>query len=87
MTSRLDEPNEGSLTSVHEGEGAASLDLISWGKQTARTSQLLCEGALTLLLSTSVREVWDGLVRAGLEWEDEFTRVPEHRARSSAKRG
>jgi hypothetical protein len=45
----------------------------------ARTTQLACEGAVSLLLKTSVREVWDQLVRAGLEWEDEFTRVPEHR--------
>jgi len=45
----------------------------------ARTTQLACEGAVSLLLRASVREVWDQLVRAGLDWEDEFTRVPEHR--------
>jgi hypothetical protein len=45
----------------------------------ARTTQLACEGAVSLLLKTSVRELWDQLVHAGLEWEDEFTRVPEHR--------
>ena len=78
MTSQVDEPDESSLRSASERGGAASTDLVTLGKQWTRTSQLVCEGALSLLLSTSVRDVWDGLVRAGIEWEDEYTRVPEH---------
>jgi hypothetical protein len=79
MTNQVDEPDKRSLKSAGEGV-AASPDLASSGRQLIRTSQLLCEGALSLLLSTSVRDAWDGLVRAGLEWEDEYTRVPERPA-------
>jgi hypothetical protein len=80
MTSHVDEPVKPSLKSASEPGGEAPPDLATVGKQFTRTSQLFCEGALSLLLKTSVRDVWDGLVRAGIEWEDEYTRVPEPRA-------
>jgi hypothetical protein len=53
----------------------------------ARSAQLTCEGALRLLFSTSARDAWDRLVRAGLEWEDEYTPVSEHGGRQRGERG
>jgi hypothetical protein len=53
-------------------------DLVNLG-QAARATQLACEGALSLLFRTSLRDVLDRLVAAGIEWEDEFTRVPADR--------
>jgi len=50
-------------------------DLVNLG-QAARATQLACEGALSLLFRTSLRDVLDRLVVAGIEWEDEYTRVP-----------
>ncbi|MBV9581042.1 MAG: hypothetical protein JO057_20880 [Chloroflexi bacterium] len=46
----------------------------------ARNTRLACEGALSLLLNSSVRDLWDQLVRAGIEWEDTYTRVPAPRS-------
>ena len=80
MTSQVRESDTSGAMSPREQERPASPpDLMDSGLMFARTTQLACEGAVSLLLKTSVREVWDQLVRAGLEWEDEFTRVPEHR--------
>jgi hypothetical protein len=86
MTSHFDEPDMSSLSPAYGRAGAASPDLASLGRQWTRTSQLACEGALSLLLSTSVRDAWDGLVRAGIEWEDEYTRVPERRTHNPSGR-
>ncbi len=80
MTSQVREPDDSVAGEAQERESRAGPpDLMDSGLLFARTTQLACEGAVSLLLRTSVREMWDQLVRAGLEWEDEFTRVPEHR--------
>jgi hypothetical protein len=77
MTSQVREPDESASGTAQERERPASPpDLVDSGLLFARSTQLACEGALSLLLKTSVREVWDQLVRAGLDWENEFTRVP-----------
>ena len=39
----------------------------------ARTAQLAAEGALSLILRTSIRDVYDRLIFAGIDWEDEHT--------------
>jgi hypothetical protein len=85
MTSQV-EPDKSSLRPASQRGGAPSQDLVTLGKQWTRTSQLLCEGALSLLFSTSVRDVWDGLVHAGLEWEDEYTRVPQRHTHNRSDR-
>jgi hypothetical protein len=46
-----------------------------------REMQLATEGAMSLLLNVSVSEVFENLVRAGREWEDEFTAQPPRRRR------
>jgi hypothetical protein len=64
-----------------ERESTASPpDLLDSGLYYARNTRLACEGALSLLFKSSVRDVWDELVRAGIEWEDRYTRVPQSRA-------
>jgi hypothetical protein len=45
----------------------------------AREAQLACEGAVSLMLSHSVRDVVDQLVQAGRDWEDEYTSRPARR--------
>ncbi|HYW90094.1 MAG TPA: hypothetical protein VFB50_20140 [Chloroflexota bacterium] len=45
----------------------------------AREAQLACEGAVSLMLSHSVRDVVDQLVQAGRDWEDEYTSRPVRR--------
>jgi hypothetical protein len=45
----------------------------------AREAQLAAEGAVNLVLSLSVRSVFDQLVQAGREWEDEYTSRPARR--------
>ena len=47
----------------------------SWGflPRPVREMQLAAEGALILLLHLSPRRAFDRLVRAGREWEEEFT--------------
>ena len=80
MTSQVREPDDSATMTPREQERRVGPpELMDSGMLFARTTQLACEGAVSLLLKASVREVWDQLVRAGLEWEDEFTRVPEHR--------
>jgi hypothetical protein len=80
MISQTDEPVES--TSMMESQGsAASADLVDAGMHYVRHSRLACQGALSLLFKASVRDIWDGLVRAGIEWEDRYTRVPAPRAR------
>jgi hypothetical protein len=46
-----------------------------------RECQLATEGAVSLMLGLSVRDVFDNLVRAGREWEDEYTSRPARRRR------
>ncbi|MBV9328716.1 MAG: hypothetical protein JO352_33820 [Chloroflexi bacterium] len=80
MTSQAHESEQsGPITELELAGGAASLSIADSGLQAARNTRLACEGAVSLLFSTSVRDVWDQLVRAGIEWEDKYTRLPEPR--------
>jgi hypothetical protein len=45
----------------------------------AREAQLAAEGVVSLALSLSVRDVFDQLVQAGREWEDEYASRPVRR--------
>jgi hypothetical protein len=45
----------------------------------AREAQLAAEGAMSLVLNLSVRDVFDQLVQAGRDWEDEYTSRPVRR--------
>ena len=46
-----------------------------------RECQLAAEGVISLLFKTSARDVLDNLVRAGREWEEEYTSQPVRRRR------
>ena len=46
-----------------------------------RDMQLAAEGAVSLLFNASPSEVFDNLVRAGRDWEEEFTSQPPRRRR------
>ena len=46
-----------------------------------REMQLAAEGAMSLLLNTAPTDVFGNLVRAGRDWEDEFTSQPPRRRR------
>jgi hypothetical protein len=45
----------------------------------AREAQLAAEGAMSLAFSLSVKDVFDQLVQAGRDWEDEYTSRPARR--------
>ena len=45
----------------------------------AREAQLAAEGAFSLMLNLSMREMFDQLIRAGREWEDEYSSRPSRR--------
>ncbi len=45
----------------------------------AREAQLAAEGAMSMMINVSVRDVFDQLVRAGRDWEDEYTSRPARR--------
>ena len=69
------DPESGSGPAPRRARRESRPDLVNLG-QAARATQLACEGALSLLFRTSLRDVLDRLVVAGIEWEDEYTRVP-----------
>jgi hypothetical protein len=52
--------------------------LLQW---YVRDMQLAAEGAVSLLFNASPSEVFDNLVRAGRDWEEEFTSQPPRRRR------
>ena len=85
MTSQVHEQETSELGYEQEHRAAAP-GLVDSAMLLGRSAQLTCEGALWLLFSTSARDVWVRLVRAGLEWEDEYTRMSEHRRRQRAER-
>jgi hypothetical protein len=60
---------------------APNADAVRMAQYYMRECQLATEGAVSLLLSLSVRDVFDNLVRAGREWEDEYTSRPARRRR------
>jgi hypothetical protein len=87
MTNQARKQETSELGWEHEQERRAPPPgLLDSGMLFARSAQLTCEGALRLLFSTSAPDVWDRLVRAGLEWEDEYTRVSEHGGRQRGER-
>jgi hypothetical protein len=47
----------------------------------AREFQLATEGAMSLLFKLSLHDAFGALVRAGRDWEDEFTAQPPRRRR------
>ena len=46
-----------------------------------REMQLATEGAVSLLFKMSLSDAFDALVRAGRDWEEEFTSTPPRRRR------
>ena len=65
MTSQAREPeNSAAMTPREQERRANAPDLMDSGLLFARTTQLACEGAVSLMLKTSVRELWDQLVHA-----------------------
>ena len=46
-----------------------------------REAQLATEGAMSMFVNMSIRNVLDTLVQAGREWEDEYTNRPPRRRR------
>lgn len=80
ITSQVHE-QETSEPGYEQERRAARQGLVDSAMLLARSAQLTCEGALCLLLRTSARDLWDTLVDAGLEWENESMRVSEHRGR------
>jgi hypothetical protein len=52
-------------------------------QHSLRTAQLAAEGAMSLLFELSLKDALDVLVRAGRDWEEEFTRQPTPRRRGA----
>ena len=50
-------------------------------QQYLREAQLAAEGAMSLMFHFSVRDALDQLVRAGRDWEEEYTSQPMRRRR------
>jgi hypothetical protein len=46
-----------------------------------REAQLAAEGAMSVMLNLSLSDLFDQLVEAGRQWEDEFTSQPQRRPR------
>ena len=45
----------------------------------AREAQLAAEGAFSMVLNLSMRDVFDQLIQAGRDWEDEYASRPARR--------
>jgi hypothetical protein len=54
-------------------------DSLYMMQRYAREAQLAAEGAFSLMFSLSVRDVFDQLVQAGRDWEDEYASRPTRR--------
>jgi hypothetical protein len=50
-------------------------------QRTVREAQLAAEGAMSLLFKVSLSDAFEQLVRAGRDWEEEFTSAPTRRRR------
>jgi hypothetical protein len=64
-------------------------DSLYMMQRYAREAQLAAEGAFSLMFSLSVRDVFDQLVQAGRDWEDEYGRCGDciwRRARGNKRR-
>jgi len=72
---------------THRGSGARHLPAVDLGEPVwmmqryLREMQLATEGAASLLFKLSLSDAFDALVRAGRDWEDEFTAQPPRRRR------
>jgi hypothetical protein len=72
---------------THRGSGARHLPSVDLGEPVwmmqryLREMQLATEGAASLLFKLSLSDAFDALVRAGRDWEDEFTAQPPRRRR------
>jgi hypothetical protein len=60
---------------------AASVDPGRLAQRYVREAQLAAEGAMSLLFKLSLSDALEQLVRAGREWEEEFTSQPTRRRR------
>jgi hypothetical protein len=58
-----------------------SADATRMAQRYMREAQLVAEGAMSLLFKLSLSDAFDQLVRAGREWEEEFTSQPPRRRR------
>jgi len=54
-------------------------DSLYMMQRYAREAQLAAEGAVSLVFSLSVRDMFDQLVQAGRDWEDEYAARPTRR--------
>jgi hypothetical protein len=81
-----DHANEPAATEAETGsehlQRARAPGLADAGLLFARSGLLACEGAFSLLISTSPRDVWLRLVQAGVEWEEEY--LPGSRGRTGS---
>jgi hypothetical protein len=72
---------------LHRGPGARRLPAVDLGEPVwmmqryMREMQLATEGAVSLLFKMSLSDAFDALVRAGRDWEEEFTATPPRRRR------
>jgi len=69
-----------------EGFGGGPMSItaaepIRMAQFALREVQLATEGAVSMVFKLSIRDVLDQLVRAGREWEDEYTSRPARRRR------
>jgi hypothetical protein len=71
---RLSEHGPGSST-----PRVASGERLFLVQRYAREAQLAAEGAVSMVLGLSMREVFDQLVQAGRDWEDEYASRPVRR--------
>ncbi|HET6317480.1 MAG TPA: hypothetical protein VFG86_13550 [Chloroflexota bacterium] len=58
-----------------------SQETLRSAQYAMREAQLAAEGAMSLLFRVSIRDVFDQLVRAGRDWENEYTDRPVRRRR------
>jgi hypothetical protein len=58
-----------------------SADTVRAAQYAMREAQLAAEGAVSLLFKVSLRDMFDQLVRAGRDWETEYSSRPVRRRR------
>jgi hypothetical protein len=69
-----EQAGQGSAPRLASGENR-----LFFVQRYAREAQLAAEGAVSLALSLSMREVFDQLIQAGRDWEDEYASRPARR--------
>jgi hypothetical protein len=79
--SRERERAKAELGRVHSTRGS-DLNAAGLLQRSVRSAQLVAEGAVSLLLHVSLREVCKRLVQSGLDWENELFQEPRSGGRS-----